>query len=97
MVVDADKLTWVIETTYEIGSGAGTVVVVPDHYEGMLRCSGTLVLEESDGSTIETVAGRLEIRVPLVSGSAEKAIYGGFTRHLRMEAEAMAAYCARSA
>ena len=97
MVVDADKLTWVIETTYEIATGAGTVVVVPDHYEGMLRCSGTLVLEESDGSTIETVAGRLEIRVPLVSGSAEKAIYGGFTRHLRMEAEAMAAYCARSA
>ena len=97
LVVDVDKLTWVIETNFDPTTHTGTVVVVPDHYEGMLRCSGTLVLEESDGSTIETVAGRLEIRVPLVSGSAEKAIYGGFTRHLRMEAEAMAAYCARNA
>jgi len=94
MVVDADKLTWVIETTYDTGAHAGTVIVVPDHYEGMLRCSGTLTLDEVGGSTAETVAGRLEVRVPLVSGSAEKAIFGGFTRHLRLEAEAMASYCA---
>jgi len=95
MVVDPAKLTWVIETTYDTGTHTGTVVVVPDHYEGMLRCSGTLVLEERpDGTTVETVSGRLEVRVPLVSGAAEQAIFGGFTRHVELEATAMGAYCA---
>lgn len=94
LVVDADKLSWVIETAYDPGAHTGSVIVVPDHYEGMLRCSGTLTLEEVDGLTVQTLAGSLEVRVPLVSGSAEKAIFGGFTRHLRVEAAAMADYCA---
>jgi hypothetical protein len=95
LVVDADKLTWVIETDYDIAAHRGTVVVVPDHYEGMLRCSGTLTLEERGrGETLETVSGQLVVRVPLVSAAAEKAILGGFTRHLELEAAALAEYCA---
>jgi len=93
MVVDVDKLTWVLETTYDITAHRGTLVVVPDHYEGMLRCHGTLTLDESDGGTLETVAGRLEVRVPLVSKAAERAIYGGFTTQLAREAVALAAWC----
>jgi len=94
MVVDVDKLTWVIETNFDPTTHTGTVVVVPDHYEGMLRCRGTLTLDEGDGETLETVSGRLEVRVPLVSRSAEQAIFGGFTRHLEVEAAAMGDYCA---
>jgi hypothetical protein len=95
LVVDVDKLTWVIDTTYDTGSHRGTLVVVPDHYQGMLRCNGTLAFESSDGATIETVTGRLEVKVPLVSRAAEQAILGGFTRHLQVEAAAMAGYCSR--
>ena len=95
LVVDADKLTWVIDTTYDTTAHSGHLVVVPDHYQGMLRCRGTLALEDAgDGSTVETVSGRLEVKVPLVSGAAEKAILGGLTRHLELEAAAMAGYCA---
>jgi Protein of unknown function (DUF2505) len=95
LVVDADKLTWVIETTYDTAAHTGTLVVVPDHYEGMLRCSGTLRLETGGpGETVETVSGRLVVRVPLVSAAAEKAILGGFTRHLELEAVTLAEYCA---
>ena len=95
MVVDVAKLTWVIDTTYDTTTHTGTVVVVPDHYESMLRCDGTLTLEDDGtGSTVETVSGRLEVKVPLVSGAAEKAIFGGFTRHFELEAAAMAEYCA---
>ena len=95
MVVDVDKLTWVIETAYDTTTHTGTLVVVPDHYEGMLRCRGTLALADGGTSTVETVSGKLEVKVPLVSGAAEKAIYGGFTRQLQLEADALAAWCAR--
>jgi hypothetical protein len=95
MVVDVDKLTWVIETDFDTTTHSGTLVVVPDHYEGMLRCRGTLSLADGGTSTVETVAGRLEVKVPLVSGAAEKAIYGGFTRQLQLEADALAAWCTR--
>ena len=95
MVVDVDKLSWVIETDYDTTTHTGTLVVVPDHYDGMLRCRGKLALAEAGGATVETVAGTLEVKVPLVSGAAEKAIFGGFTRQLQLEAEAMAAWCAR--
>jgi len=95
LVVDTDKLTWVIDTVYDTTAHAGTLVVVPDHYAGMLRCDGTLRLEDGgDGSTVETVSGRLRVKVPLVSGAAEQAIFAGFRRHLELEAAAMAAYCA---
>ncbi len=95
MVVDVDRLTWVIDTTYDTTAHTGTLVVLPDHYGGMLRCDGTVRLEDGgDGSTVETVAGRLRVKVPLVSGAAEQAIFGGFRRHLELEAVAMAAYCA---
>lgn len=95
MVVDADKLTWVIETDYDPGAHTGTLVVVPDHYEGMLHCRGSLTLADRDGATLETVAGNLEVKVPLVGGAAEKAILGGLTRQLGLEAVALAAWCGR--
>jgi len=95
MVVDVDKLTWVIETDYDRATHTGRLVVVPDNYEGMLRCSGTLTLAESDGFTIEKITGRLDVKVPFVSGAAEKAIFGGFTRQFELEATAVAAWCAR--
>jgi len=95
LVVDVAKLTWVIDTTYDTTDHTGTVVGVPDHYAGMLACHGTLTLEDDGaGSTIETVSGRLDVKVPLVSRSAEKAILGGFRRHFELEAAAMAEYCA---
>lgn len=95
MVVDADKLSWVIETDYDSATHAGTLVVVPDNYAGMLRCEGTLTLAESDGATVEVIVGSLEVKVPFVSGAAEKAIVGGFTRQFELEAAAMADWCAR--
>lgn len=94
-VVDADKLTWVIETDYDTDTHTGTLVVVPDHYGGMLRCRGTLTLADHDEGTLQTVAGDLAVRVPLVGGAAEKAILGGLTRQLEVEAVALTAFCAR--
>ncbi len=95
-VVDADKLTWVIETTYDTSEHAGPVVVVPDNYAGLLRCSATLALAAADGTTVRTLSGVLEVRVPLLAGTAERAILGGLTRHLEIETQALRDFCAGS-
>ena len=79
MVVDSDKLTWVIAIRLETTTHVGTLRVLPDHYEGMLTCEATVALDEVDGSTVETISCVLEVKVPLVCGAAEKAILGGFT------------------
>jgi hypothetical protein len=94
MVVDSSKLTWVIALSYDTSSHTGSLTVIPDHYDGMLSCEATIELREEDGATTETVSGTLKVHVPLVANASEKAILGGFTRYLEMEAGAMADYCA---
>ena len=94
-IVDVDKLTWVIDTTFDTVAHRGRLVVDPDHYDGLLRVLGDARPRRARRrSTTETVAGRLEVRVPLVGGSAEKAIFGGFTRQLGLEAVALGVWCA---
>ena len=92
--MDVDKLTWVIATTFDTVGYRGRLVVEPDHYHGLLRCEGTLALADLDGTTTETVTGRLDVAVPLVGGSAEKAIFAGFTKQLGLEAMALGTWCA---
>lgn len=96
MAVDADKLTWVITTKLHAEDCTGSFTVVPDHYDNMLSCSGTLRFDDHGDETLETVAGTLEVHIPLIGSTAEKAILGGFTRHLEGEAEALARFCARA-
>lgn len=94
MVVDESKLTWVIETTFNRERHVGTVVVVPDHYDGLLRCSGELQLDETDGMTTEHLTGDLDVSVPLIASKAEVAIIGGLTRHVELEADALTRFLA---
>jgi hypothetical protein len=96
MVVDEAKLTWVIETTIDLTRHAGTVVVVPDHYDGLLTCSADLTLDVAGTGTIERVAGELTVRVPLIASKAEEAIIGGLERHLALEAAALERYLAEA-
>ena len=94
MVVDESKLTWVIETHLDLERHEGTVVVVPDHYDGLLRCSGELRLDEVDGTTTEHLTGDLDVSVPLIASKAEEAIIGGLTRHVELEADALTRFLA---
>jgi len=96
MAVDPTKLTWVIHTDLDLRTHSATFEVIPDHYDGMLSCAGTLTLDEAGATTVETFSGSLDVHLPLISSTAERAILDGFTRHLETEATALAAYCARS-
>ena len=94
MALDRDKLTWVIDSVIHLGTHEGRLTVVPDHYDGLLRCEATIALLDEDDRTAETIAGELEVSIPLIGGTAEKVILAGFTQHLEREAAALAAFCA---
>ncbi|QXC62523.1 DUF2505 domain-containing protein [Aquihabitans sp. G128] len=91
-VIDADKLTWVQETSHDLGSGSTTFVLKPDHYPDRLKASGTFrVVADGDGAR-RTVTGDLKVRAPLVGGKVEQAIVSGLEEYLTAEAPAVDAY-----
>ena len=96
MALDRDKLTWVIDSSIDLSTHEGRLTVVPAHSVGLLRCWATMSLVEAEGRTVETIAGELEVSIPLIGGTAEKVILAGFTQHLEREAAALAAFCATS-
>ena len=93
MAVNPDKLTWVIRTELDLQIHSGTFVVLPDHYEGLLSCSGSLTFWEGSESTTQTVTGSLRVNMPFFGSSAERTILEAFSRHLEAEAEALSAFC----
>ena len=92
--IDADRLTWVIEARLALATFTGSIHVVPDHYEGLLSCEASLVLDDDDGATLERVSGALEVKVPLFGDAVERAIATAFEEHLLAEAGALERYCA---
>jgi hypothetical protein len=93
-LLDAEKMTWVIELRVDRATFAGSVHVVPDHYEGLLTFDASIAFDEVDGATLERVSGELTVKVPLFSDAIERAIASGFDQHLRAEATALEQYVA---
>jgi hypothetical protein len=86
-VLDAERLTWVDERTYDLSAATATFRIVPDHYEGRLRCHGTERYLEADGDrTSRHVEGDITVRWPIVGGTVERAIVSGLHEHLDEEA-----------
>ncbi|MEI8404136.1 MAG: DUF2505 family protein [Actinomycetes bacterium] len=93
MALDRDKLTWVIDSTIDLTHHEGQLTVIPDHYDGLLRCQASIAFADETGQTVETIAGNLDVSIPLIGATAEKVILAGFTQHLEREAVALAAFC----
>ena len=91
-VVDPAKLTWVAETVYDLARGRASFRILPDHYAGKLRCSGTHTFTASGDSTRRVTAGELAVSVPLVGRVVERAIVSGLRSHLDGECELLASW-----
>lgn len=89
-IVAAEKLTWVVESTVDLGSASATFDVVPDHYRDRLSASGTQHLTPSGKATRRAVEGAVQVHIPLVGRSSERAVVDGLSRHLAAEAELLA-------
>jgi hypothetical protein len=89
-VIDADKLTWVEETTYDLGAATSTSRLLPDHYPDRLQAGATASFApagDDAGATVRRIDGELKVRMPLVGGKVEGAIVSGLREHLADEAE----------
>lgn len=100
-VVDPARLGWIEESTLDRRTHVTTWTIVPDHYGGLLRCSGTYTLLEDSGtlledsgSVIRRAEGEIRVSVPLVGGKVERAIVSGLEEHAEAEEAVMAAFLA---
>lgn len=90
-VVDPAKITWVEHSTHDRANHRGRFHIVPDHYQGRLRCEGTLVLEDDgDGGTRRLAEGDLHVSLPLVGRKVERAVIDGLANQATTQARAVA-------
>ena len=94
MFIDSDKLTWVIHSSWDLATKAATVDIIPDHYTDLVVADAEMTLVDGDQGCTETMAGSLQVKVPLIGAQAEKIIIEGLVKHLAAEAVALGAYAA---
>jgi hypothetical protein len=88
-VLDPERLTWIDVRTYDLAAATASFRIVPDHYEGRLRCEGSERFTPADAAgdtTTRHVEADLTVRWPLVGGVVERAIVSGLREHLGDEA-----------
>jgi hypothetical protein len=89
-VMDADKLTWVEETTFDLAAASSRSRLLPDHYPDRLQASASASFAAAPGdpgATLRRIDGDLKVRMPLVGGKVEGAIVSGLREHLADEAD----------
>jgi Protein of unknown function (DUF2505) len=86
-VIDPGRLTWVEESTTDLGTHRTEFRVVPDHYRELLRCRAVIELLADGQSTRRVTEGTVDVRVPVVGGRAERAIVSGLGEHAEAEVE----------
>lgn len=87
--IDPARLSWVEESTQDRQTHLTDIAIVPDYYSSIFECFGIIRLEvdDTDGMTVRTAAGEVNVRVPLFGGKAEAAIISGLREHADLEAE----------
>lgn len=89
-VLGGDAPSWIQEYRLDAASCTGTVDIVPERHEGLLRCAAALELQPDDSGTVRSMRGSLEVRVPLVGGRAERALAPAILRRIDLEAGLLA-------
>jgi hypothetical protein len=86
-VVDPAKLSWLTRMTVLADELRCEWDIVPDHYPDRLSSSGRYTFEAQGGgtSTLVGVEGELDVHVPLVGRSVERAIVSGLRNYLEAE------------
>jgi hypothetical protein len=94
-VLRGSEIAWVQDVRVDSEGHHGELNVRPEGLADRLRCRATYDFEAGGPGTVRTLDGTFEVRVPLISGRAEKHILPGLVRRLDLEAEALAAWLQR--
>lgn len=85
------KLTWLQELRMDAHSLRGALVFAAEADPNRLHGRGVITLTATPGGTHRHIDGELNVKVPLVGGTAEKKIVPGLIRRLDIEAAAVTA------
>jgi len=90
-VVAGRQLTWVQELQLDHATGSGTLSFSADEDAGRVNGEASVTITSTGDSTSHRrIAGDFHIRIPVVGGTAERAIVPGLVRRLDVEAAALA-------
>jgi hypothetical protein len=95
-VVDPRKLSWILESEYDLVAHTSTWRIVPDHYRDRLSSSGTTRLLADGERTRRVTAGVVKVHMALVGGRVERAIASGLVEHAEAEEVQLNRFLARS-
>jgi uncharacterized protein DUF2505 len=90
-VVGNRKLTWIQELRLDPATGRGSLAFSAEADAKRLNGAATIAIEPLDGGkrSRRRIAGDFHVRVPLIGGTAERAIVPGLVRRLDVEAGAL--------
>jgi hypothetical protein len=94
-VLEADKLTWVEEITFDLSAHRAQHRIVPDFYSDRLSARYATTLAEPAtraGTTERTARGTLTVRAPLVARRVEEAIISGLREFAAAEAALLSSW-----
>ncbi|HEY5153927.1 MAG TPA: DUF2505 family protein [Acidimicrobiales bacterium] len=87
-MIDVDKISWIEELSFDLGSRTAETQLKPDHYADRFSCHGRYTFRDlGRGRASRRLDGDLRIRVPLVGGRVESALVSGLKEHADAERE----------
>lgn len=95
-VVDPNKITWILESQFDLGDHTATWRIIPDHYRDRLSASGVSGLVADGEGTRRTTTGTVKVHMALVGGRVERAIVSGLKEHADAEAVELQRFLADS-
>ena len=84
-VVDPKKISWILESRFDLAEHQATWRIIPDHYRDRLTASGDSRLVADGGATRRLTAGTVTVHMALVGGRVERAIVSGLIEHAEAE------------
>jgi len=88
-VVDPRKISWILESQFDLAEHRSTWRILPDHYRERLTAHGTTRLVADGDTTLRVNEGEVVVHMALVGGRVERAIVSGLREHADAEAAAL--------
>lgn len=86
-MVDADKISWIEETVWDLDALTATSKLLPDNYADRFGASARRVHTSTADGCRREISGEVRVRMPLVGGKVERAIVEGLEEYLAAEAD----------